>query len=156
MAELGVISDTHGLLRPEAVAALEGVEQIVHLGDIGPPEILDQLRALAPLMVVRGNVDVAPWTRNLPETATVHWAGKKLLLIHDLERLPLDPGASGFAAVLYGHTHQPKETWNDGVLYFNPGSAGPRRFRLPITLARLSLEGDTLKARLVPLATDAA
>ena len=131
---IGVISDTHGLLRPEAVKALHGADHIIHAGDVGDPEILDQLRAIAPLTAIRGNVDKSAWARKLPETEVVELGGISIYVLHDLAHLDLKPEASGFKAVISGHSHTPKQETRNGVLYFNPGSAGPRRFKLPICL----------------------
>ncbi|HEV2196195.1 MAG TPA: metallophosphoesterase family protein [Candidatus Acidoferrum sp.] len=136
---IGLISDTHGLLRPQALEALRGSELILHAGDVGKPEILVALRELAPVIAVRGNVDTADWARTLPETA-VGEAGKVLLyVLHDVHELDLNPAAAGFHVVVSGHSHQPGRFERDGVLYINPGSAGPRRFQLPVTVARLNL-----------------
>lgn len=139
----GVISDTHGLLRPEALAALEGVDRIVHAGDVGTPEILDALRRIAPVCAVRGNVDTQVWARTLPVTDHVVTPGGLLYVLHDLKELSWRRAPEGTAVVITGHTHQPVERWgDDGVLYLNPGSAGPRRFKLPISLARLTWAAD--------------
>jgi putative phosphoesterase len=148
---VGVISDTHGLLRPEAVAALAGVERIVHAGDIGSPDVLTQLGRVAPVVAVRGNNDRDAWAADIPETEVVEIGGVSLYLLHDLHELDLDPRAAGFAAVIAGHSHQPRMDERDGVLYLNPGSAGPRRFKLPISLARLTVAGARVQARLVTL-----
>jgi putative phosphoesterase len=136
---LGIISDTHGLLRPEALAALKGSQVIIHAGDVGNPQILDQLKTIAPVFAVRGNVDTEPWTSALPLTEVVELHNNSIYVLHNLKHLDLDPAASGFHIVITGHTHQPDSHWQDGVLYINPGSAGPRRFSLPISLARLDL-----------------
>ena len=136
---VGIISDTHGLLRDEAVAALRGSNLIVHAGDVGDPEILTALRALAPLVAVRGNVDTEPWAMALPVTAVAQAGSALLYVLHDLRELDLDPAAAGFHFVLSGHTHKPLRTERSGVAYINPGSAGPRRFNLPIGVARLDL-----------------
>jgi uncharacterized protein len=136
---LGVISDTHGLLRPEAVAALAGVERIVHAGDIGDRAVLRELERLAPVSAVRGNNDRGGWAAGIPETEVVEVGGVSLYVLHDLHELDLDPCAAGFAAVIAGHSHQPRQEARDGVLYFNPGSAGPRRFRLPVSVGRLTI-----------------
>jgi uncharacterized protein len=136
---VGLISDTHGLLRPEALAALRGSGLIVHAGDVGKPEILDVLRGIAPVVAVRGNVDVADWARSLPETAVVEAGPAKLYVLHNLHDLAIDPAASGYHAVVSGHSHKPARSEKAGVLYLNPGAAGPRRFKLPITVARLDL-----------------
>ena len=148
---LGVISDTHGLVRPEAVAALTGVERIVHAGDIGSQEVLDALARVAPVTAVRGNNDRGAWARNLPETAVVEVDSVALYVLHDLHELDLDPRVAGFAAVIAGHSHQPRVEQRDGVLYVNPGSAGPRRFRLPISLARLTVANGRVKAEVTTL-----
>ncbi len=132
---IGVISDTHGILRPEAVRALQGVELIIHAGDVGDPAILAELKKIAPVFAVRGNVDTEPWARELPATAVVQANGASFYVLHNLQELDLKPQASGFAAVFSGHTHQPMQERRDGVLYLNPGSAGPKRFNLPISLA---------------------
>jgi uncharacterized protein len=148
---LGVISDTHGLLRPEAVAALAGVERIVHAGDIGSPEVLAALGRIAPVAAVRGNNDREAWAAGIPETEVVEVGDVSLYVLHDLHELDLDPRAAGFAAVIAGHSHQPRMEERAGVLYLNPGSAGPRRFKLPISLARLTVTGACVQARLVTL-----
>jgi hypothetical protein len=148
---VGVISDTHGLLRPEAVAALDGVERIVHAGDIGSRDVLTALERIAPVAAVRGNNDRERWAAAIPQTEVVEVGGVSLYVLHDLHELDLDPRAAGFAAVIAGHSHQPRVEERDGVLYLNPGSAGPRRFRLPISLARLTVAGPRLRAELVTL-----
>lgn len=136
---IGLISDTHGLLRQQALEALRGSELILHAGDVGKPEILTALRELAPVVAVRGNVDTSDWARALPETAVAE-AGKILLyILHDVHTLDLNPAAAGFHIVVSGHSHQPGKFERDGVLYINPGSAGPRRFQLPVSVARLDL-----------------
>jgi putative phosphoesterase len=149
--EFGVISDTHGLLRPEAVKALEGVDMIIHAGDIGKPEILDVLRVIAPVVAVRGNNDTDDWALTLPETEVVEVGRIALYVLHDVHALDLDPAAAGFDAVISGHSHQPAVARRHGVLFVNPGSAGPRRFKLPVSLARLSIRGEALDARLINL-----
>lgn len=136
---LGIISDTHGLLRPEATAALRGSDFIIHAGDVGNPKILDQLKTVAPVFAVRGNVDTEPWASTLPLTEIVELGNTSIYVLHNLDHLDLDPAASGSQIVISGHTHQPKSESRDGVLYINPGNAGPRRFSLPISLARLDL-----------------
>ena len=148
---LGVISDTHGLVRPEALAALAGVERIVHAGDIGDREVLDALGRVAPVTAVRGNNDRGRWAADIPETEVVEVGGVSLYLLHDLHELDLEPRAAGFAAVISGHSHQPRIEERDGVLYLNPGSAGPRRFKLPISLARLTVADSRVRAELVTL-----
>jgi uncharacterized protein len=148
---VGVISDTHGLLRPEALEALRGSEHIIHAGDIGAPEIIRELEKLAPVTAIRGNVDVQDWARKFPETEVVELAGKTIYILHDVNALDLNPRAAGFAAVISGHSHKPKQEMRDGVLYLNPGSAGPRRFRLPISIARLDLREGVLQAEVIKL-----
>jgi putative phosphoesterase len=138
-AAIGLISDTHGLLRPEVLVALRGSDLIIHAGDVGKPEIIDQLRALAPVVAVRGNIDKGDWAFQLPETAVVEAGPALIYVLHDIGQLNLDPAAAGFRAVVSGHSHKPGQTERDGVMYVNPGSAGPRRFHLPITVARLDL-----------------
>jgi len=137
---IGLISDTHGLLRKEAVEALRGSELIVHAGDVGKPEILEELRKIAPVVAVRGNVDTADWAQDLPETAVAEAGAVLIYVLHDVNALDLDPAAAGFHIVVSGHSHKPGKTERAGVLYINPGSAGPRRFQLPITVASLRLE----------------
>ena len=137
---IGLISDTHGLLRVEAVKALRGSELIIHAGDVGKPEILEELRKIAPVVAVRGNVDTEQWAKALPETAVVEAGAAMIYVLHDVNALDLNPAASGFHIVISGHSHKPGKTERDGVLYINPGSAGPRRFQLPVTVAHLSLE----------------
>jgi len=139
---IGLISDTHGLLRPEAVAALQGCAQIIHAGDIGKPQVLDGLRAIAPLEAIRGNIDTADWAQVLPERLDLRIGGLTLHVLHDLKQLDIDPLAAGVDVVIAGHSHKPKVERRDGVLYVNPGSAGPRRFSLPISLALLELNDD--------------
>lgn len=151
--KIGVISDTHGLLRPEAVAALRGSDLILHAGDIGSPAILEELSAIAPLTAVRGNNDRDAWARSLPETTELAVAGIRIYLLHDVHRLPLDPSDAGYDLVIAGHSHRPLKQRRDGVLYFNPGSAGPRRFRLPIALGRLWISRGAIRADIVRLAS---
>lgn len=142
MTRIGLISDTHGLLRPEALAFLAGCDHIVHGGDIGGPDILDHLRALAPLTVVRGNNDVAAWAQALPGTARVELGGIVLYALHDIKALDIDPAAAGVRVVVSGHSHKPASSERGGVLYVNPGSAGPRRFTLPISVGELRVDDD--------------
>jgi uncharacterized protein len=146
---LGVISDTHGLLRNEAVEALRGSDRILHAGDVGAPEILEALARIAPVTAVRGNVDTEPWAHALPQTEAVEIAGVSIYMLHDLSQLDLKPEAAGFRVVIYGHSHKAKIEEKNGVLYFNPGSAGPRRFRLPVSLGRLRIAGGKVEAELV-------
>ena len=148
---LGVISDTHGLLRPEAVEALRGAQHVIHAGDVGSPEILKKLATIAPLTAVRGNVDKEPWAQQLPETQVLETGGISIYLLHDLTRLDVKPEAAGFRVVISGHSHIPKQEVRNGVLYFNPGSAGPRRFKRPVSVGRLSIEGAEVSAELVML-----
>lgn len=151
MQTIGVISDTHGLLRAEAVEALRGSDLILHAGDVGGPAILDELRRIAPVHAVRGNVDRDEWSRELPAAKVVEVEDVLLYVLHDLGVLDLDPAAAGFAAVVYGHSHRPSRKTRDGVLYLNPGSAGGRRFELPVTVARLTLSEGRLDAEIVEL-----
>ena len=148
---VGVVSDTHGLLRPQAVAALGGVDLIVHAGDIGAPEVLDGLRELAPVIAIRGNNDRGSWAERLPTTEVVEVGGALLYLVHDVGDLDLDPAAAGFHAVVSGHSHRPSVDQRGGVLFLNPGSIGPRRFTLPIALALLRVDGAKLDARIVEI-----
>jgi uncharacterized protein len=142
---IGVISDTHGLLRPEAREALAGVEHIIHAGDIGSPDIVPRLSEIAPVTAIRGNVDTQAWARDLRAWEVVTLAGRTIYVIHDLGELDLDPAAAGFDMVVSGHSHRPKTETKDGVLYLNPGSAGPRRFTLPVTLATAELTAASLR-----------
>jgi putative phosphoesterase len=155
MVTVGVISDTHGLLRQEAVAALHGSEHIIHAGDLGDPAIIDRLGEIAPVTAVRGNVDY--WAKEIPATQVFEIGGEigrvSIYVIHNLEELDLKPEAAGFSAVVYGHSHIPKQETKNGVLYFNPGSAGPKRFRLPVTVGRLRIRDGKLKAEIVELVT---
>ena len=148
---VGVISDTHGLLRPQALDALRGCDLIIHAGDVGRPEILDPLRALAPTFVVRGNVDHGDWATALPMTARVDAGGRVIHVLHDIAQLDLDPPAAGVAAVVFGHSHRPSIETRDGVLYLNPGSAGPRRFDLPVAVARVRVTGREMRPEIVQL-----
>jgi putative phosphoesterase len=149
---LGVISDTHGLMRPEAINALDGVTMIIHAGDIGTPEVLEALHAIAPMVAVRGNNDKGEWAHALPETEVVEVGNVVLYVLHDVKALDLDPAAAGFHAVISGHSHRPAMAERQGVLFLNPGSAGPRRFKLPVSVARLTIRGDTVDAQLIELA----
>ena len=151
MTQVGVISDTHGLVRPEALAALAGADVILHAGDIGAPEVLERLRAIAPVVAVRGNNDHGAWADALPETEAVQIDGASIYLLHDVNDLGLDAKAAGFAAVICGHSHQPRSERVGGVLFFNPGSAGPRRFKLPIAVGKLRIRGATVDGELVRL-----
>jgi putative phosphoesterase len=148
---IGVISDTHGLLRPEAVDALRDSDYIIHAGDIGYPDILNSLNEIAPVTAVLGNVDRERWAQNIPHTNVLEVEGLSLYVLHILDELDLKPEAAGFAAVIYGHSHVPKLEKRNGVLYFNPGSAGPRRFGLPVSVGRLKVLGKNLEAEIVQL-----
>ena len=149
--DLGVISDTHGLLRPQAIAALCGCDLILHAGDVGHEAVLDGLRSVAPTHAIRGNVDTGTWAQCLPPTDIVAVGKLSFYVLHNIADLDLDPPTAGFAAVVYGHSHQPSIKWRDGILYLNPGSAGPRRFRLPVTLARVAVAGTELRPEIVDL-----
>ena len=148
---IGVISDTHGLLRPEAVELLRGSEHIIHAGDIGAPEIVGELEKIAPVSAIRGNVDTQAWARRFAETEVVELAGLFLYVIHDANAIDLNPKAAGFAAVISGHSHKPKQEVKNGVLYFNPGSAGPRRFKLPISVGRLTIHEGGLSGEILQI-----
>jgi putative phosphoesterase len=148
---IGVISDTHGLLRPEALTALTGVDHIVHAGDVGDPAILDRLRKLAPTTAIQGNIDEHGKCSFLPPVEIIEFAGATFYMLHDANQLDLDPVASGFSAIISGHSHKPNIAWRKGVLYFNPGSAGPRRFQLPITIGVIEIDGNALRPSIIPL-----
>jgi hypothetical protein len=148
---LGVISDTHGLLRPEAIEALRGSDMIVHAGDVGSPDVLRGLEALAPLVAVRGNNDRGPWAKQLPLSEAFELGRTSIYVLHDVNEMDLDPRTAGFSVVIAGHSHQPKCEERDGVLFFNPGSAGPRRFRLPISLGKIVIDGARVSGRLETL-----
>ena len=150
---LGVISDTHGLLRAEAVEALRGSDRILHAGDVGAPEILEALGQIAPVTAIRGNVDTQPWTGSLAETEIIAAGGMLIYMLHDLGKLDLKPETAGFRVVVYGHSHQPKIQEKNGAMYFNPGSAGPRRFRLPVSVGKLTIEEGEVRAELIELRT---
>lgn len=148
---VGVISDTHGLLRPAAVQALQGVEHILHAGDVGDPAILDALRSIAPVTAIRGNIDEGGECGYLSATELVELDGRSIYMLHDVKQLDLNPEAAGIAAVVFGHSHKPLIEWRRGVLFLNPGSAGPRRFQLPVTVSWLQIGPDSLTARIVEL-----
>lgn len=148
---IGVISDTHGLLRPEAVSALQGSEHILHAGDVGDPEILEQLRQIAPVTAIRGNVDVSGPCSLLADTELIELAGRSVFMLHDRQTLDLNPVAAGISVVVSGHSHHPAIQWHKGILYFNPGSAGPRRFSLPVSLGFMTLTAEKVEPRLVTL-----
>ena len=149
MTTIGVISDTHGLLRPEALAELQGSNLIVHAGDIGDPAILDKLNEIAPVTAVRGNVDKGVWAQKIPQTNVLEVEGVSIYVLHILDELDLKPEAAGFSAVFYGHSHVPKQEVKNGVLFFNPGSAGPKRFDLPVSLGRLIVRSGTIQAEII-------
>ncbi len=146
-----MISDTHGLMRPEALQALAGADRLLHAGDIGAPEVLEALNAIAPVTAVRGNNDRAAWANGIPEVECVELGGVRVHLLHDLKELAIDPVAEGIRVVVSGHSHKPKVEWQNAVLFLNPGSAGPRRFRLPVTVAWMELSGGQAEARVVEL-----
>jgi hypothetical protein len=148
---IGVISDTHGLLREQAVKVLAGSDHIIHAGDVGAGQVLESLATIAPVTAVRGNVDHAPWARKLPMNDVFEGEGVSIYLLHDLQALDLKPEASGFQAVVYGHSHVPRQETKNGVLFFNPGSAGPRRFHLPVSVGRLHLESGKVRGEIIEL-----
>lgn len=152
--KIGVISDTHGLLRPEAIEALRGSDRVLHAGDIGDPKILELLARIAPVIAIRGNVDAGPWADTLPHTEILEIAGISIYMLHDLGQLDLKPEAIGIRVVIYGHSHQPKIEEKNGVLYFNPGSAGPRRFSSPVCVGRLTIADGEARAEIMTLDSD--
>jgi uncharacterized protein len=149
---IGLISDTHGLVRPEAVAALAGVDLIIHAGDIGKPEVLDKLKATAPMAAIKGNIDIGDWARGLPDYRNIRVGQHRLHVIHNFHELDIDPVARKIRVVVSGHSHKPLITEKDGVLYVNPGSAGPRRFKLPVAVGKLFIDGRNVRAEIVALA----
>jgi len=151
-AIVGLISDTHGLMRPTALAALKGCDLIIHAGDIGKPEIVEQLRAVAPVVAVRGNIDKGAWASQFPLTAVVQAHSARIYVLHDLQQLNLDPAAAQFQIVVSGHSHKAGRSERGGVIYLNAGSAGPRRFQLPITVARLDLRESPWRVEFIDLA----
>jgi uncharacterized protein len=151
MPRVGLISDTHGLLRPEAVTFLRGSDRIVHAGDIGGAHVLTELNALAPVTAVRGNIDKGPWAEAIADTEILQVDDVVIYVIHDIAELDLDPVAARFRVVVFGHSHQPSVRERDGVLYVNPGSSGPRRFKLPVAVAELEVDGRSVRAKLVEL-----
>jgi uncharacterized protein len=148
---VGVISDTHGLLRPEALHVLRGSDLIIHAGDVGKPDVIERLGEIAPLHVVCGNIDKGSWAAALPLTELVDVGDHRFFVLHDIAQLDVDPVATGFAAVVFGHSHRPSIETRNGVLFLNPGSAGPRRFKLPITVARVKTSGRHIRADIVDL-----
>jgi len=151
VARIGLISDTHGLMRPEALTALAGSDLIIHAGDVGKPEIIEKLGAVAPVVAVRGNIDKGAWASALPLTAVAEAGSALIYVLHDVQQLDLDPAAAGFHMVVSGHSHKPGHTERSGVMYVNPGSAGPRRFKLPITVARLDLRRSPWRVEFINL-----
>ena len=149
--KIGLISDTHGLVRPEALRALAGVDRIIHAGDIGGANVIDALTGIAPVDVVRGNNDKDPWGAQLPEWLALEFEGVGIHVLHDVKELDVDPAAAGFRVVIAGHSHKPVVTERDGVLFVNPGSAGPRRFSLPVTVGYLTVTGGTAQAQIKSL-----
>lgn len=148
---IGIISDTHGLVRPEALRALKGADLLIHAGDIGRPEVIEALRSISPVVAVRGNIDQDEWARNLPETEVVEFGDLLIYVMHDLMKLDLDPGKAGFCAGISGHSHCQSKTRQNGVLFLNPGSAGPCRFKLPVSIARLRVKGASVNAEVIEL-----
>jgi uncharacterized protein len=146
---IGLISDTHGLMRPEALEALRGVDLLIHAGDIGKVEVLDALRPIAPLHAIKGNNDRGAWVKKLPDTMILTVGGVKLYVIHDVHELSFEPSKDGIAAVISGHSHKPSIVERDGVLFVNPGSAGPRRFKLPVAVGKLRIADGKLKAEII-------
>jgi putative phosphoesterase len=156
MAVIGVISDTHGLLRREAISALQGSDHIIHAGDIGNAAILDRLNEIAPVTAVRGNVDKGSWAQKIPENNVLEVEGASIYVLHILDELDLKPEAAGFAAVIYGHSHVSKQEVKNGVLYFNPGSAGPKRFNLPVSIGKLVVRKGRIEVEVLDLLTHAS
>ena len=148
---IGVISDTHGLVRPEAIAALKGSELILHAGDIGKPQVLESLASIAPVLAIRGNNDREIWAQKIPDILKLRINGARVYIIHDVNDLEIDPGAAGFHAVISGHSHKPGLVRRDGTIFLNPGSAGPRRFKLPVAVSRLTVRGQTVRAKVIEL-----
>jgi putative phosphoesterase len=151
--QIGLISDTHGLVRPEALVALRGSDLMIHAGDIGKPEVLTVLKQIAPLIAIKGNNDNDNWARGLPETRSITFGALRLYVIHNIKELNFDPGARGFRVVISGHSHKPAIQTKGNVLFVNPGSAGPRRFKLPICVGRLVVQGSTIDGEIIELAT---
>ena len=149
---IGIISDTHGLLRSQAIKQLAGTDHIIHAGDIGGPEVVEELRRIAPTTAIRGNIDVAEWAKGYPDTELVVLGGRAFYVLHNLKEIKLDPAASGFDVVISGHSHRPKIETKKGVLYVNPGSAGPRRFKLPVAVATVTLSDRAILPRILEIA----
>src|SRR3954451_18710717 len=149
---IGIISDTHGLLRPEAIRQLAGADHIIHAGDIGAPEVIEGLRKIAPTTAIRGNIDVGAWAKDYPGTELLVLGGRAFYVLHNLKEITLDPAASGFDIVVSGHSHRPKIETKNGVLYVNPGSAGPRRFKFPLTIAIITLSDRAFLPRILEIA----
>ena len=150
----GVISDTHGVLRPDVLEILQGVDLIIHAGDVGRPEVLEKLSEISTVVAVKGNVDRAEWAMGLQENEVVTLGDAQIYVLHDLNGLDLDPVAAGFRGIIHGHSHRPSEEWRDGILYLNPGSVGPRRFTLPVSLALLEVQESALDVRFISLDGD--
>jgi putative phosphoesterase len=149
---IGIISDTHGLLRPEAIKQLAGADHIIHAGDIGAPEVIEGLRRIAPTTAIRVNIDVGEWAKDYPDSELVVLGGRSLYVLHNLKEIKLDPAASGFDVIISGHSHRPKIEPKNGVLYVNPGSAGPRRFKLPIAVAIITLSDGLILPQILEIA----
>ena len=149
--KIGVISDTHGLMRPEALTALGGSDLIIHAGDVGSPAILESLATIAPVVAVRGNNDTGTWARNLPKTEVIQAGTRSIYLLHNADELDIDPVSAGYRVVVSGHSHRPAQREQAGVLYLNPGSAGPRRFKLPVAVARLQIDRTRIRVEIVEL-----
>ena len=149
---IGIISDTHGLLRPEAIKQLAGADHIIHAGDIGAPEVIEGLRRIAPTTAIRGNIDVGEWAKDYPDSELVVLGGRSLYVLHNLKEIKLDPAASGFDVIISGHSHRLKTETKNGVLYVNPGSAGPRRFKLPIAVAIIALSDGLIVPQILEIA----
>ena len=152
MMRIGIISDTHGLLRPEATKHLAGTDHIIHAGDIGAPKVIEGLRRIAPTTAIKGNIDIGEWAMDYPDTELVALGGRTLYVLHNLKEIKLDPAASGIDVIISGHSHRPKIETKHGVLYLNPGSAGPRRFNLPIALPILGLSDRAIVPRMLEIA----
>jgi putative phosphoesterase len=150
--QVGIISDTHGLLRSQAIKQLAGTDHIIHAGDIGGPEVVEELRRIAPTTAIRGNIDVAEWAKGYPDSELVVLGGRAFYVLHNLKEIKLDPAASGFDVVISGHSHRPKIDTKKGVLYVNPGSAGPRRFKLPVAVATVTLSEREILPRILEIA----